>query len=385
MRILLLDGAPCFGGQARHVRDLAFGLRDRGHEVYVSCNHEKLYETLQGSGVTLLRAKFRYGPDLPTILLLSRAIRSLSIDVVHTHGVRAGVTGRLAARLGGCKKVVHSVHTMSEDLIQGNGVIGKLNRLAYTCADRWFSRWTDSVITVSDELRSRTIGEGVPKDKVITVYSGIDVSRYQNKPNKQTARNRLGIPNGCRVVGTTARFTRQKNLGDLLRAARVVSKKVEDVTFALVGDGEEMTGLKSLAHDLGIAHKVFFPGFRENIAEILPAFDVFAMSSLWEGHSLAILEAMAAGLAVVATDVAGVRETVVEGVTGCIVPVSDHETLADAICQVLSNGRSEAMGAAGRERAAELFSLERMVEQIEWVYMSSKGYTPSRTTAEAAR
>lgn len=384
MKILLIDGAPHFGGQARHVYDLALGLRDRGHEVAASCNHEKLYAALESAEIPVVRARYRRAPDVPTILTLHRAITSMGIDVVHTHGVRAGVTGRLAAKLAGCRRIVHTVHTMSDDLVQSRGPLGAVSRIAYAHADHLMARWTDIVIAISNDIRHRTIAEGVPRDKVITVYSGIDLSRC-DKLDKVTARKKLGIPNGCRVVGTAARLNKQKNLGDLLRAGRTVMKQFSDVVLAIIGDGEEMPALRRLAQDLGIGHKVLFIGYRSDVPEVLPAFDVFAMSSLWEGCPLGALEAMAAGLPVVAPDIPGISETVVDQVTGCIVPKQDPDALADGICRILSSGQSAEMGAAARESAASHFGLDKMVEQVERTYIGRRYSSRSRVVAPASR
>lgn len=384
MRILLLDGAPEFGGQARHVYDLALGLQGRGHDVTVSCNHKKLYHALQTADVAVLPATFRHGPDVPTMLQLSRAIREMKADVVHTHGVRAGVIGRLSAKAAWTPRIIHTVHTMSEDLVRGRGPIGELGRISYAQADKWLSRWTDIIVAISADVHRRTLAEGIPKQKVVTIHSGLDVSRY-GLLDKNAARNKLGIPNGCRVIGTVARFTRQKNLGDLIRAARAVIKDLPDSILVLVGDGEELVEMKRLAQDLGIGHKVIFTGYRNDISDILPAFDVFAMSSLWEGCPLAPLEAMASGLPVVAPDVTGVAETVADGITGYVVPPSDPDALAAAIVRTLQSGRAVSMGAAAKERVANFFGLDRMVHQIERVYLKQAEFTPSRLVAQASK
>lgn len=385
MKILQIDGAPAFGGQARYVYDLAVGLRDRGHDVAVSCNHEKLYKNLRAAEIPIIRAEYRRYPDIPTIVNLARTIKQMGFDVVHTNGVRAGVTGRIAARLAGCKKIVHTVHTMSTDLVHGPGIFRKPVECVYKWSDRRLAGWSDTIIAVSSDLRRMTVNEGIPNYRVTTIHSGVDLKRYEEPVSKSHARNRLMIPTGCRIVGTVARFTRQKNLGDLVRAAAIVHKQLDDVTFVLIGDGEEMPEVKRLAQDIGIAHKVIFTGFRSDIPEILPAFDIFAMSSLWEGHPLAALEAMAAGLPVVAPDVAGVGETIIDGFTGHIVPIHDPEAIASSICGIFTDERAEAMGRAGRERVTALFGLDRMIEQVEKVYLGQQEYKPSAVAAEAWR
>ncbi len=385
MRVLLIDGAPFFGGQTRHVYDLALGLIGRGHEVAVSCNHQDFHKLLRASDIPTVQTSFRHWPNPAAVAAICRAAKELEVDVIHTHGVRGGMTGRVAAKLAGCRRVVHTVHTMPEDMFKKDSPVYGAKRSAYRTMDRALSRVTDSIITVSDDLYRRMIALGVPENKLTVIHSGADVSRYECALNKSAARKKLDIPDGCRVVGTVARFTRQKNLTDLLRAAKVVASKRPDVVFALVGDGEETSILKRAACDLGIAHKIYFTGFRPDVASVMSAFDVFAMSSLWEGHSLAVIEAMAAGLPVVATDVAGVRETITDGVTGCVVPPKDPDRLAAAIERVLASGDRGAMGAAGRARARALFGLDRMISQVENTYKSGLDRRASSVAAEVLR
>jgi len=385
MRILQIDDTSAFGGQARYVYNLSVGMRNRGHEVFVSCNHEKLYKNLTTAGIPTIRALYKRYPDIQTIINLARIIKKECFDVVHTNGVRAGVTGRIAAKLAGCSKIVHTVHTISTNLIQGNCVVRKPLECVYRWSDRRLAEWTDIIIAVSNDLKRMSINEGIPEYRITTIHNGIDLSKYEKPVDKIQARNRLTVPTGCKIVGTAARFTRQKNLGDLVRAAAIVHKKLDDVMFVFVGDGEEMHEVQNLANDLGVAHKVIFTGFRNDIPEILPAFDIFAMSSLWEGHPFAALEAMAAGLPVIAPDVAGVSETIIDGFTGRIVPVKDPQAIAEAVCGMFAEDRAESMGNAGRERVRTLFGLDRMIEQVEKVYLGQQEYKPSTVTAEVWR
>jgi glycosyltransferase involved in cell wall biosynthesis len=240
MKIMLVDGAHEYGGQARHVFDLAMGLRDRGQEVTVACGNDSLRSLLRRNDIPVSPHGFRTGPDPQALIGLSWEIRQVGYDVVHTHGVRAGFTGRLAARIGGCPKLVHTVHTMSDDLVRVKAMSGRTARYAYRTADRWLGRVTDVIITVSEALRRRTVAQGIPSSKVTTVHSGVDLSKYQQLASKHDARHRLQIPSGCTVIGTTARLTRQKNLQCFIQAAKTVAKDRDDALFVIVGEGEEM-------------------------------------------------------------------------------------------------------------------------------------------------
>jgi len=383
MKVLLIDGASPLRGQAGHLSGLAKGLRNRGHIVAVSCNHERPDKALAASQVPVFQTGWGRQPDVLAICGLARRIKDEAFDVVHTHGTRAGLIGRTAARLAGCPKVIHTMHALSSDLVRATGLRGRAARLAYTCADKWLARWTTTIIADSEDVRRQAIRQGIPKSKVVTIHPGVDLSCYQRPGDRCLARRRLGIPTGCKVVGTISHFTRRDNPADLLQAASILSKRFDDLLFVLVGDGKEMPSLRRLAKDLGVSHRVLFPGCRGDAPEIIRAFDVFALPSLSEGCPLSLLEAMAAGLPVVAPDIAGVRETVEDGAAGHIVPPSDPASLAAGIRRIFEEEREHEMGTAGRERAMRLFGLDRMVEHIEKVYLGRMEPDPTGVPAAA--
>lgn len=384
MKILLVDGAPFFGGQARHVYDLSRGLSARGHQVSVACRHPQLEESLHSTGIDCYRLPFLAGVDVLSLRSLHGIIKRERFNIVHTHGVRAGLLGRMAARLDGQCKLVHTCHTMAEDLVRGKGLLSSVKKGVYSFTDTRMASFTGAVVTVSDDLRRRSMDNGIAGRKLITIHSGVDLSQYQMLEDKAHARGKIGVPVGCKLVGTVARFTPQKNLIDFLRAAKLISREYDDVMFALVGDGPESDLLRNEAQNLGISHRTVFTGFHRDIAKILPGFDIFVLSSLWEGHPLSVLEAMAAELPVVATRVAGITETIIEGRTGYSVEPGDVEGIANAAVSLLSlpEQKLREMGMEARERAVRNFGLDRMVREIEQVYMDLTEHSACRQIAQ---
>lgn len=386
MKILLIEGAHELGGQARHVYDLAKGLLAREHNVTVACARPEAVSRLEKAGIPYKKYPFSSLFDVATSWSLIRLIRAERFDIVHSHGVRAGLLGRLAAKLAGGCYIVHTVHTMPEDVVPGKGVPGVVVKRIYRIVDSWIGCWTDRIITVSNDLKRRTICRHVSNDKITTIHSGVDVSEYSELAHAETGRHQLRLPTGCKVVGTIARFTVQKNLDNLIAAARIVCSLRDDVYFVLVGDGPEYERLNQVAQKFGLGHKVFMPGYIRDIAKVLPGFNVFALSSIYEGHPLSVLEAMAAGLPVVATNVTGIAETVVSGETGYIVPVGDSEALANALLNVLADdNKAVSMGIAGRSRVVSLFSLDKMLREIEMIYLEMDQYRTVGTPIGAVR
>jgi glycosyltransferase involved in cell wall biosynthesis len=206
---------------------------------------------------------------------------------------------------------------------------------------------------------------GIPRSKTLVLPNGVDLPAAASLPEQAQARATLGLPLEGLLVASVARLNPVKRLDVLLQALALV----EEAKLVLVGDGPERGRLEALAESLGISGRVHLAGYREDVWPWLAACDVFALSSEWEGMPNAVLEAMAAGLPVVATRVGGTPDVVVEGVTGYLVPSDDPLALARALKALIrDSGLRYQMGAAGRHRVEERFSVERMVERTQALY-----------------
>jgi sugar transferase (PEP-CTERM/EpsH1 system associated) len=279
--------------------------------------------------------------------------------ILHTWMFHANVPGRIMGRLVGVPIIITS--RRNENI--GGHLRETLNR--------WTSRLDDRVIAVCESARQAEIKRArVPPDKVVTIYNGIDPERFiTSDPQPPEVRKILGVPAKAPLLGLVARLHRQKGLGDLLTAVAWVRERVPDVRLLLIGEGELRDELEAQARALGLSGAVIFAGTRTDVAEIVAALDIFVLPSLWEGTSNAVLEAMAAGLPIVATAVGGTPEVVVDGVTGLLVPPRDPSALAGALVTLLHDADlRHRMGRAGRERVKQYFSLERMVRRTEALY-----------------
>jgi glycosyltransferase involved in cell wall biosynthesis len=229
-------------------------------------------------------------------------------------------------------------------------------------------RLATSVFTVSKDVREHLVAEGFRREEVGVIYNGIDVDPAPDSSERAAVRQDLGVSEAQLVVGTIGRLDPVKDFATLLDAVARLATTALPVALAIVGDGDARAELEAQSASLGIADRVRFLGHREDARRWLAGCDVYANSSISEGVSLTILEAMAAGLPVVATAVGGTPEVVTED-CGVLVPARHPEALADAIYELgESAGRRRQLGTAGRARVEAHFTLDRMVESYRRVY-----------------
>jgi len=305
--------------------------------------------------------------DIPFLLKFAGFLRKHRVDILHTHSSKAGILGRLAGAIARVPVVVHTVHGWGFHDYQRPPV-----RAFYVLLERMMSPLTDLLIAVSRENIDRGLRMGIGHyTQYRLIHSGIDIGAF-GKPRRTRAaiRKGLGIPASALVVGTVGNFKPQKAPLDFVRAAALVQKSVPNAWFVMAGDGELMKDSEQLAGKLGIAKKIVFTGWRRDIPDLLASFDLFALSSLFEGLPRSVLQAHVAGLPIVATDAGGTAEAVRDGVTGYIVRPRDTAGLAARIIAILRDpARARAMGEAGRKAIGEDFEIGRMLADIEESYL----------------
>ena len=234
-------------------------------------------------------------------------------------------------------------------------------------ANQILGRVPDAVYAVSGDLREHMLGEGLPAKTVDVIYNGIEPGKVPTDTARQRVRQQLGVSDDVLVVGTIARLDPVKDLGTLIQAVAAAGRHMP-VVLVVVGDGPERAALEALARSVSDSERVRFLGQRDDAREWLPGCDVYVNSSISEGVSLTILEAMAAGLPVIATRVGGTPE-VVDETCGVLVAARNSEDVASALVALAGDPtRRSRLGVAGRARVEEKFSLGRMVQEYHDVY-----------------
>ena len=308
-----------------------------------------------GIRVTALDRKPGFQPGLGRAV--ARIMREHRASVLHAHHYSPFIYSCLARVIVPSARIVFTEHGRL-----GDAGPSRKRRLANAVA----GRVTDFVCGVSEDVRQHLIGEGFAPARVGVIYNGIDVGALPGLDVRQRIRHDLGVGDDVIVVGTIARLDPVKDLGTLIRAATLAAR-TQPVQLVVIGDGPERASLEALAAQTG-SLRVRFLGHREDARQWLAGCDLYVNSSITEGVSLTILEAMAAGLPVVATRVGGNPE-VIDDTCGRLVPCRSAEHMSVAI-RTLASERPlrQALGAAGRRRVLEHFTIERMIGEYRRVY-----------------
>ncbi|OGS22846.1 MAG: hypothetical protein A2314_02235 [Elusimicrobia bacterium RIFOXYB2_FULL_50_12] len=300
-----------------------------------------------------------------TILWLLIKIRP---DIVHTHSSKAGILGRWAAYFAGVPFIVHTFHGFGFHDFQWAPV-----KYLYICIEWLTAKISGALIVVSTDNIVKALRHGVGRrEQYCVIRSGIDVEKYKKKAgNRAEKRKELGIPADKKVIATIGPFKPQKNLEDFIAVAEMVNARRPDTAFLIIGDGAGRPRLELLIGSMERPGTVKLPGWRRDVNEILAATDIFAMTSLWEGLPRSILEAMSAGLPVVANAVDGVREIVKDGETGFLITPRDTKAMAEKLIELATNTeRATAMGEKGRLQISREFDIAFMVKQQERLYLT---------------
>jgi glycosyltransferase involved in cell wall biosynthesis len=286
-------------------------------------------------------------------------------DIVQSHTSVGGVIGRLAGWAARTPVVLWTVHGLGAH--PGHPAWKRFPlRIAESVLD-WF---TDHYVAVSEDLRNQGVRAGIYRaEKVTIIPNGLQLDHVPSTFDAAAKRRALGIPARCPVIGTVTRLEPQKANEVFLRAVARVITRVPNLVTLIAGEGPQRKELEELAADLGLAGRVSFLGWRTDAVELVGALDIFCMSSRWEGCPMVLLEAMAMRRPVVATDIGGVREIVINEETGLLVALNDSEALANAVLRLLgADAERERFGEAGRRRVEECFSAEGMLDAYGHLY-----------------
>jgi len=365
--ILQVINTARIGGGMRHLFALLKHLpRDRFHLSLVAENGGYLIDEIRKLDIPvhftpMMRSRF---DPLPT-WRIARAARAEQCDIMHLHGTRAGFFGALAKKLA---RIPHSVYT-----VHGFSFHKDMNpsgRNFYLSVERLCARTHSRLISVSGTDRDEAIRLGVcSPDRIRTIYNGIDFDAFDPRQVNGFLRKAYDIDDRERLIGTVARLVPQKGVDYFLQMARLIADRTDNVRFVIVGEGQLEKHLRVKAEKLDLAEQVLFVGAQENMPEYYAGFDVFVLSSLWEGHPLSLIESLAMEKPTVATLTSGSPEIIADGETGLLVEPKDPQRMAEKVCWLLDHpDLGKQMAQEGRRRSRTRFDEATMVQNTLQVY-----------------
>ncbi|UCG61421.1 MAG: glycosyltransferase family 4 protein [Candidatus Zixiibacteriota bacterium] len=328
-------------------------------------NEGKLTSLLRAAGVSVLVIDESKNGFFAILRKARELMRGRDIDIIHSHRRKENVLTGLLKRSRHAEHAVQTVHGASEPF-KG---IKWLKEKIYAIMNRYVTnRYFDHIMPVSDDLKS-IISDTLRRGRLTTIHNSIDLKTVVLTKSASEFRQELGLPVDKPVIGSAGRMVPVKGFDVFVRAAAKVMAKRPEVSYVLAGEGPLSESLKNLAADLGITDRVRFPGFREDITDLLNSLDIFVVSSHHEGIPTVLLEAMALGKSVVCTGVGGINEIIEDGLSGILVEPGDAAAIAEACERLLDNADLRLnLGQAARRTVEDRFSSESQAGSIADIY-----------------
>ncbi|WOJ95042.1 glycosyltransferase [Congregibacter variabilis] len=362
LRVMHLTYDMRIGGTEQVIRNIVDGAENRGLDMYIFCIETPLGpwgEDMRATGTTILSKARRPGFDLSLVKAIRRCLKDERIDVLHCHQYTPWVYGALAAA-GLATRVVFTEH---------GRFYPDTRSLKRRLVNPLLMRLTRHATAISAATAQALIDyEYLPAKQINVIYNGIRPLAVDSAATAELRRE-LGIPPDAVVLGTVARFDPIKNHAMMLHAFRRVQNEHSNAYLLIVGDGEERANMERLITELGITEQVLLPGYIAQPEVWLDAMDLFLLSSLSEGTSMTLLEAMSLSKPCVVTDVGGNPEIVIHKQTGLVTTNNDELAFANAILRLLNEkGLREMFGATGRKRFLNEFTRDAMNDRYETLY-----------------
>lgn len=371
VRVLLVTKST--GGVAEYIRWLVQGIDREKFSLLVVCLSENSPEFadelrqaygVQSISYTMDRYKVDLISDTRVGFQLAKLIREHQFDLIHAHASKPGFLARIAA-LGTGVPVLYSPHCFAF-----HAGAGRVTIVITSFLERLAAFFTTRFVVVSEGERELACRYRVGRQEQITViYTGIDPAPYRLPVDISYLKASLGIPVAAPVIGSVGRLSTQKSPSDFVRVAEAVHRSKPDAHFVWVGDGPLEQDVRNLSTTLQLDSAIHWLGQRSDVQKLLHLFDCLILTSRWEGFPLVVLEAMAAGVPVVATDILGTRELIQHGVNGWLAPVRETESLADLVLDLLANpSTANVFRQASQVRIENEFTRTGMLAMIQNLY-----------------
>ena len=365
LKILYVLSSLTLGGTETHLLRLSSGLKEKGYLVSICClyNQLEIADRFKKQGIDVLCLDVKSIWDIRGFLRLWRILKKGGYDIVHAYLFDSSIYSAIVAKIAGVKAIITSRRNYDDWM-----------RIPHIILQKIANCFTDKILVNAKSLEDLVVKqEGFSRDDILPIYNSINKAQYDIKLTDQNITNMrksIGVNPDEYMILCTAKFKISKGHAFLLQAAKTVIEKMPKAKFILMGKGPEETRVKSKARDLGIQEKVIFIGQRDDVAQILKIADLCILSSIREGFANTILEYMASGKAIVATDVGGNREIITSGENGILVSKGDVSRFSNEIMSLLKNRDMRTkLGNRAKERVSDItFQPEYETERFNAVY-----------------
>lgn len=366
MKVAHLIKATRIAGAERHLMILLPGLRKRGIDARLMLMVEPdkpvddFVDGLTDSGVPVERIIIGNHADMMVVNRIRQGLAADKPDILHTHLIHADLFGTIAGKIAGVPHLVISRH--NDDAFRHRTPIKLLNRTLWSMAS--------GGIAISEAIRQFCIDiEGASRGKVRTIHYGLPPQPPLGTKLRKELRRELYLSPDTRIAGMVCRLTEQKGVTYALQAFALLGEPFDDTHLVILGDGRLKDELIAEATALGIRHRAHFLGWKENAGAYMNVFDIFLMPSLWEGFGIVMLEAMAAAVPIIGSDVSAIPEVIEPYETGFLVPPRDPQAIAEALETLFADEPLRRhMGFLGQERLETVFSADRMIDETAAYY-----------------
>lgn len=368
---LLHISSTALGGVGLHLLHICSRLNGKGFKFSVAIQDDNpdIIQKLRALGIKVYPLSIKRSPlsvkNMKGFVQLLKIMKKGNYNIVHTHTSVGGAIGRIAAKIAGVPIVLWTIHGWAFDYPIG----GRLKRGLFYLIERFLDKFTDHYIAVSQKMKDVGLNSKIVHNekRISVIYHGIDLDEVSK--NRELGYNKLNIPYGFYVVGTVGRLETQKGIDIFLRAAKLIRNSIYNTKFVIIGDGPLRQNLSQLADMLGLSNSVIFTGWREDAYDLIRMMDVFCLASRWEAFGIVLLEAMAMGKPIVATNVGGVPEIVTDRINGFITKPEDPKDFAKKVILLLKDPRlCEEMKKKNLEKINKMFLLSNTIEKYKTLY-----------------
>jgi len=376
IRVLHLITRLIKGGADENTILTIRGLKKEDYEVDLMIGGESDYNFIENLDdikpilVNELRRNINPAKDFIAFYRIYNYIKKHDYTIIHTHTAKAGFLGRLAAKCAGTPVIIHTLHG-----ITFHNFLNIIVKNIYIFLEKWVGKFTDKFITVGDDIKQKYIAKHIAEpDKYITIRSGFDLQQFiqtgtLSHTERSFERQRIGLKPTDIVIGSVSRLEPRKGHIHLIEAASKIVTQNQRIKFLIVGEGSYRTYLEDEVRRRNLTNWIMFLGYRSDIARIMALFDIFVLTSLWEGLPRVLVQAAALGKPIVTFDVEGAREVVVHEKNGFIIPAKNESKLIERLLWLSQHiDRAHQMGLMGKNLINESWDYRIMVQQINNLY-----------------